>query len=207
MAKISVRHALLPEELDFCRRHVALNEQNPKEAYRRSFLVRGSGTIVGPASEHGWCDKDSEGGPLGEPLTAGEINKRVKKLLAQAHVQSYIEELKRSGGELARQNLLDTVLFGDPNAQARARDTILQEEDKLGFRDAVAQWATIMCAIGTEVRIPLPDGTEAAVPLARLMPEEIDFRAPEAVRKKTAASLRAFADVIEQGGPDLKLEE
>jgi len=205
--RISVRHALLPEELDFCRRYVAFGGNDPEEAYRRSHLVRGSGSIRGPASEAGWCDRGEDGLPFGEPLTTSEVKKRVKALLKKRHINDFIHELEQSGSEHARQNLVDAVVFGDPASQAKARDQILAQEDKLGFRDAVEQWAHIMCSIGTEVVVPLPNGTEASVPLARLMPEEIDCKAPEEARKKTAKALREFADVLEEGGPKLKFEE
>lgn len=130
MAKISPRHALTDDEIDFCRRYKA--GLSAAEAFRRAFYTDDS------------------------PPPPKTIAKQAAALLKREHIQSYLEEIEGSTSDHARGVLAEQVLFGDPNAARRAAEEVLKQEDKVGFRDAVERWADIMREVGAEIEVPLP---------------------------------------------------
>ena len=139
--RILARHALTIEELDFCK-HVAAG-LNYTEAYRRSHFKD---------PETGRYRKGNPDIP--EPKTA---NREAKQLLDQEHIQAHLEELKNTAGEHARLVLEDQAKFGVDSSARSAAEKILAAEDKMGFRDAVSQWASIIAEIGADIVVPLPD--------------------------------------------------
>lgn len=179
--QISVRHALDPDELEFCRIYAAFGYQNHTEAYRRAFFPK-IRDETGKRVEHP------------EMPTAKNVNAAARRLLDTAHIQAYLEELRTSTGEIARDVLRDHAQFGDDQASARAAIKILEQEDKLGARDATLQWAELMCAIGTEVVVPLPGGSEVSVPFSTMLPQYADAMPPADVLTKTIRALEAYRD-------------
>jgi hypothetical protein len=179
--EVSARHALTNDEVRFCRMFMAFGEKNMTEAYARSFLV-----IEGKEAYH----RDERGKRTGLPVPRKEISREGALVLRKEHIQRYIAELKSTPSEAARDTLSDHVRFGDPTDALRAANRILDDEDKLGFRDAAEKWAEIMCEVGAEVVVPLPGkvkgsvycphcfaqhdvelAIEATVPMAKMFPK------------------------------------
>jgi len=189
--RISNRHALLDNELVFVRIYVAFGQENAPEAYRRAYLAYDN-------DSEQWYPKAANGNPelTKPPIDPRACYRKAKTLLDQAHVQAYIAELQESAGDLARQQLADTMLFTDDSLSMKAAERVLDDEDKLGFRDAVEQWAEIMCAVGAEVVVPVPGGGETVFALRELFPSYKDAAPPIAVIQKTIESLNDFADAL-----------
>lgn len=132
---LRARHALNLEELAFCRVYSALGETNAAEAYRRSFLAEV------PEDEH---------------PPAKEISRRAKQLAERDHIRRYLDELNLSASEHARTTLEEQAKLGVGREAASAAAKILDQEDKLGLRDATLQWAAILVEAGADVVVPLP---------------------------------------------------
>ena len=185
-SKISARHALTEQELDFCKRYEAMGRKNHTEAYRRAFWPR---------------YKDSDGRwvlPEHQDLPPPkEVSRRATRLLDQDYILAYLEELRQTAGDRARDVLSEQVQFevGRPAAQAAAQ--ILQQEDKLGFRDAVEKYAEIMSAIGAEVVVPAPGGGEVSFPLREMYPRFSESLPPADVLLKTENALREYREKVE----------
>lgn len=168
--RVSARYALTTDEREFCRRHLAFGEAQRQESYRRTFLIQHEGK---------WYDRDSHGGPnLDKRRMGDEITKLVDSLLGREHIQAYIEELKKPASEHARDALADDVRFGKGREKLSAATKILEQEDKLGQRDAVELWGQIMSEIGAEIVVPLPTTChacgarqEVAVEMAEMFPQ------------------------------------
>jgi hypothetical protein len=182
--RISPRHALTAEEFDFIKKYLAFGKKNGPEAYRRAFLVVG-------ADGH-WYARGPKDEPAGDPLTAGEIGKKAAALLAKDYIADFLDELDRPTGDHARDVLAEEVMFGDDRSRIKAVERVLDDEDKLGFRDAVDQWAERMCAIGTEVVIPLPGGGEVSFPLREMFPRFAEALPPRETLEKTMKSLDQY---------------
>jgi hypothetical protein len=185
MPKISSKHALTRQELIFCKIYVAFGFTNHSDAYRRAFMERrADGQYVAPPRTGMTADQlDAI-----EPITTKEINRRGKHLLSQDHIKAYIEEIGKPAGDHARGVLAEQAMFGAKAEALRAADKILEQEDKLGFRDAVTRFWEISCEIGAEVEVPLPhdvtgkvtcphcaEGHEVTLPLRVLVPVEEMF--------------------------------
>lgn len=151
MADVSARHALLDDEIKFVRMWLALGEKNATEAYRRAFLVQDGNQ---------WFKRGAKGERSGAPVTSRWITKEASVLLKKDHIQRYVAELKAPASDTARSTLVEQVRFGDSQEALRAANRILDDEDKLGFRDAAEMWADIMCEVGAEVVVPLPGKVE-----------------------------------------------
>lgn len=183
--RISKRHALTDKELSFVRIFSAFGETNAAEAYRRSHL--------GQDDDGNWFEL-RQNGELREdkPVNPANASKKAAALLVQPHISGYLEELKQAAGDSARQQLADAVLFTDDSTALKAAEKVLADEDKLGFRDAVEQWAEIMVAIGTEVVVPVPGGGEVVFPLGQLFPQFAASRPPAEAIEKTIRTLQAY---------------
>jgi hypothetical protein len=187
--RISNRHALIGNELMFVRIYVAFGEDNAPEAYRRAYLsYNDDDELWYPRKANG------DGDFTKTPLDPKQCYRKAKALLDADHIQSYIAELRESAGDLARQQLSDTMLFTDEKLSMQAAERVLDDEDKLGFRDAVEQWAEIMCAVGAEVVVLLPDGTESVTPLRNLIPAFKDSAPPRDVIERSILSLQDYRD-------------
>lgn len=186
---ISARHALTDQEFSFVRIYAGFGEKNAAEAYRRAFC------ILGPDGEY--YLRTEKGEAAGEPLNARAVGKRATALLNQDYIQSVLTELKRAPGEAARAVLAEQTLFSADGQALRAAQRVLADEDKLGFRDAVDQWAMVVCAIGTEVVVPLPGGGEVAFPLREMFPRYRDALPPVDVLLKTEKALRGYREKLE----------
>jgi hypothetical protein len=151
---VSARHAVNADEKRFVRMFLALGEKNQAEAYRRSFLV---------CENNQYFQRDSKGLRTGAPLPPRNVGKLASMLLKKDHIKAYIAELKTPASDAARDTLTDQVRFGDSQEALRAANRILDDEDKLGFRDACEKWAEIMCEVGAEVVVPIPGNVEADV--------------------------------------------
>jgi hypothetical protein len=151
---VSARHAVNEDEKRFVRMYLALGGKNQAEAYRRSFLVLEDGKAF---------RRDSRGNRTGPPLDNRNIAKFASALLKKDHIKAYVAELRAPASEAARETLTDQVRFGDSQEALRAANRILDDEDKLGFRDAAEKWADIMCEVGAEVVVPLPGTVEGDV--------------------------------------------
>jgi hypothetical protein len=194
MARISVRHALTEKEFDFCRIYAAFGEKNASEAYRRSHCVQ-----VGEM----WYEKDSKGEPIGVwndegklgsgHLDAKAVSKQATLLLKRDHIASFMEEIRNPTGDHARGALSDQVLFaGDDGQRLKAAQRVLDDEDKLGFRDAADAWAERMCAIGAEIVVPVPGGGEVVFHGKEMFPRYAEALPPRDVLVKTMKSLDAY---------------
>jgi hypothetical protein len=184
--RISNRHALLDSELAFVRIYTAFGETNAPEAYRRAYLAEGEDEQWYPRTRTGEADMEKA------PVDNRTCYRKAQALLATDHINSYIAELKDSTGDLARQQLADTMLFTDDKLSLAAAERVLEDEDKLGFRDAVEQWAEIMCAIGAEVVVPAPGGGEVIVALRELFPHYSESMPPADVIQRTILSLQDY---------------
>lgn len=142
MSILGAKHALTSEELKFCRVYLAMGETNAAEAWRRAFP-----NLAFPKSDDG---SDAE------PLASKEVSRRANQLLKADHIQRYIAELKRPTSEHARGVLADQILTGDDQQALRAAQRALDEEDKLGFRDAVDRFWEVTAEAGAEIVVPLP---------------------------------------------------
>jgi hypothetical protein len=160
MPRISSKHALTGQELMFCKIYVAFGFTNHSDAYRRAFMVSNkSGKYVVPPRPGMTTDElDAL-----EPITTKEVNRRGKHLLSQDHIAAYIEEIGKPAGDHARGVLVEQAMFGAKGDALRAADKILEQEDKLGFRDAVTRFWEISIEIGAEVEVPLPHNVSGFV--------------------------------------------
>lgn len=168
-----VRAALTPEELKFCEVYAGFGEKNAPEAYRRSHLAKLRGAYYDPdwvVIEGGKVVGlvDSGDGPPA-PVGPKDIQRRLKTLLAQEHVQDYLKVLRRSPGDAARAELGEQVRMA-PTEQLRrsAAEKILADEDKLAFKSGVQRWAEILCEIGAEIVVPCKKHGEHAVPFSKM---------------------------------------
>jgi hypothetical protein len=190
--RISARHALSTDELMFVRIYSAFGEQNAAEAYRRAFLLEDD--------DGGWFEKTKKGVIREDkPVDPKSASTRAARLLSQDHIKGYIAELKQGAGDAARQQLADAVLFTNDATALKAAEKVLADEDKLGFRDAVERWAEIMCAIGTEVVVPVPGGGEVSFPLRDMFPTYAEALPPQDVIEKTIKTLEVFRDAGKVG--------
>jgi hypothetical protein len=189
--QVDVRHALTEREFDFCRIYAAFGEKNAAEAYRRSYCVQ-----VG----EDWVEKDSAGKAVVDAqgnhkaLDSKEVSKRASAILKLDHIAKFMEKLRDGTGEHARAALADQVLFAsDENQRLKAAQRVLDDEDKLGFRDAADAWAERMCAIGAEVVVPVPGGGEVAFHAREMFPRYAEALPPVDVLVKTMKSLDQYA--------------
>ena len=151
--RISAKHALTPEEIEFCKVFIGFGSKNHTEAYRRAFLKRRPDSTYAERWEAG-TDPDLI---LALPeVSPKDVTRRAKAVLKQDHIERYLEEILRPPGDEARSVLADQARFGSEGASRKAAEEILKQEDKLGFREAVDRWAEIMVEIGAEVEVPLP---------------------------------------------------
>ena len=185
MPQISTKHALTRQELVFCKIYVAFGFANHSDAYRRSFMERRrDGNYVAPPRRGMTPDELDKI----DPITTKEVNRRGKYLLSQDHIKSYIQEIGKPAGDHARDVLIEQAMFGDKLDARRAAEKILEQEDKLGFRDAVSRFWEISCEIGAEIEVPLPhevtgtvtcphctQGHEVTLPLRLRAPAEEMF--------------------------------
>lgn len=185
-APISTRWALTQQELDFCRIYAGFGYTNATEAYRRAFFP----DIRDPDTQQ-WREDPAKKG-----ITAKAMQGRAAQLVGQTYVKKFLEELQVSGSDRAREILLEQAQFGDPATQNRAARDILAQEDKLGFRDAVEQYANIMCAIGAEVVVPVPGGGEIVIPFKEMFPRYREAMPPVEVLEKTERSLREYREKL-----------
>jgi hypothetical protein len=184
MPRISVRHALTEREFDFCRIYAAFGEKNAAEAYRRSHCVQ---------QGEDYFEKDADGKPAGKALDAKAVSKQASLLLGRDHIKLFMEELRNPTGDHAREALSDQVLFaGDENQRLKAAQRVLDDEDKLGFRDAADAWAERMCAIGAEVVVPVPGGGETVFHAKEMFPRYAEALPPADVLVKTMKSLDQY---------------
>lgn len=184
MARVSVRYALTDREFTFCRVYAAFGEKNAAEAYRRSHCVQ---------QGEDYFEKDDSGKPCGPKLNPKAVSKQASLLLGRDHIVAFIEELRNPTGDHARDALSDQVLFADDDGQRlKAAQRVLDDEDKLGFRDAADAWAERMCAIGAEVVVPIPGGGEVAFHAREMFPRFAEALPPRDVIVKTMKSLDAY---------------
>lgn len=184
MAHVSVRHALTTAEFDFCRVFCAFGETNAAEAYRRSHCVQQGAS---------YYEKDDDGKPVGSALSPKQASKQASLLLGREHIKAFLEELRNPTGDHARETLADQVLFSEDEGQRlKAAQRILDDEDKLGFRDASDAWAERMSAIGVEVVVPAPGGGEVSFPLREMFPRYSAALPPPDVLVKTMKSLDQY---------------
>ena len=135
--KISARHALTEKESEFVKVYLAFGETNVAEAYRSSHLEqRLDGQYVEPPRERMSLDDLN----LLKVIPPRECTRLGKQLLAQQYIQDYIAEIKRPPGDTARTVIAEQALFADEAAARSAATKILEQEDKLGFKDAVERW-------------------------------------------------------------------
>jgi hypothetical protein len=187
--KVSPRHALSPEEFDFVKIYCAFGETNAAEAYRRAFCLQIGGYTF---EKNPGTGKALSEDPT-DALSPATCSKRATALLKQAHVAEFILELKRNVGDHARDVLADQVLFSsDEGVRAKAAARVLDDEDKLGFREASELHAEILSAIGTEVVVPLPNGKEVTFPAREMFPSFSDALPPPDVLWKTMQSLDQY---------------
>ena len=169
---IPKKYACSDEEKKFVHSHLA--GLNMTEAWRRAFPD----------------DIDEWEGKKGKKMLNKEMSRRARYLLDQDYIQGYIAELEGSApGDLARATLTELAsLKGD----RQAAEKILEQEDKLNFQTGQERWAEIMCAIGTEVVVPLPGGGEVVFPLGSIFPQFADSQPPPDAVEKTIKSLDQF---------------
>lgn len=197
MSEIRAHHALTEQEAIFCKVYVAFGSKNQAEAYRRGFLVR---TRQDRKGKQRWIyverpDRASYSHDDLKDLkeiNSKEVSRRAQLLLEQEHIQQGIKEIKGDAGDTARQVLEEQAKFGDGRDARAAAEKILDLEDKMGFRDASERWAEIMCAIGTEVVVPLPGGGEVSFPLREMFPRYEEALPPAEVLQKTEKCLHDY---------------
>lgn len=184
MSSISARHALTDQEMEFCKIYAGFGYTSHTDAYRRSFFPP---------------RKNNDGYLQAHPdlPSPKEANRLAKLLLDKPHIQAFLEELKAPAGDRARDVLTEQAHFGSDQIARQAAVKILEDEDRLGFRDAVEQWTTLMCAIGTEVVVPLPGGGEVAFPLREMFPRFEDPLPPADALLKTEKALAAYRKKLE----------
>lgn len=165
---ISKKYACTEDEKRFCLAFLA--GLNMTEAFRR---------FMTPVIEE-WEGKH------GRKMDNKEMTRRAKYLLERHHIQGYIDELTNADpAAIARMTLVELAAFGD----RAASEKILEQEEKLSFQTGQERWAAIMCAIGTEVVVPLPGGGEVAFPLGSMFPQFADATPPAEAIEKTIKSL------------------
>jgi len=152
------------------------------EAYRRAFagdLQREAEKLAEKAERQleDWRDFL----PTNKALSA-----RARTVLESEWVVMFMDEQEKEPGEVAREVLVEKAQF---EGDRRAAEIIIDQEDKLGFRDAQEKWAEIMCAIGAEVVVPLPGGEEVVVPLKSMFPKYEDALPPPEVIEKSIKAL------------------
>lgn len=179
---LSKRHACTEEELEFCHAYVA--GLKATESYRR--FMR--------AEIEKWEGKHNKAMPN------KEMARRAYYLLSQDHIKGYLKELEgQAPGDLARATLTELASLKQDRAAA---EKILEQEEKIGFKTGQERWAAIMCAIGTEVVVPLPGGGEIAFPLGSMFPQFQDASPPAEAVEKTIKSLDQWLWVKNHPDPE-----
>lgn len=178
---ISARHAMTQQEFVFCKIHVAMRQKNKSAAYRRAFWPQVKDKDTGQ-----WIDDPRM--PSDKAIEAASA-----ALLRKEYIQTYIEELGADPADRARQIIYEQAqLAPDDKDAQKAAERILEMEDKLGFKDDAERWAEIMCAIGAEVVVPLPNGGETIFPLGSMFPQYKESLPPDDAILKTIKSLEAM---------------
>ena len=194
MSLVSAKYALAASERKFILAH--LGGLNATEAYRRAFKEDLADKATAKSKKAAGASWDAGVTPV-TPIPNKEISRLAKNLLEQDHIQGFVKELEGEGGDHARRLLIEqAALKGD----VRAGLAILDQEDKLGFRDAQELWAEVMCSIGCEVVVPLPGGGEVAFVLKEMFPKFAEALPPNDVLVKTMQSLDQYMWV--QNHPD-----
>jgi hypothetical protein len=177
--KISAKHALTKEELDFCKKYLA--GLPAATAYRRAFFP-----------------KLDDGDP--ELPDSKKRSQRAHDLLKQDYIKRYLTEVgEAAAGDNARTLLAERALFDDDRMAA---EKILEQEDKLGMQDAFERWAEVMCAIGTEVVVPVPGGGEVVFPLREMFPRFAEALPPVDAIEKTIRTLEDYRAKLVSPGDD-----
>lgn len=155
---VSIASMLTEEERKLCHFYVALDGQQPSEIWRRAHND--------------------------DTISAKECARLLNGALKRPMIAAYIAELRQPDNDAARAAMAQEVKTGGRGA-LRAAEKILEDEDKLGFRDAVVEWARIMCEVGAEIEVPLPTTCQSCgaaqritVPMADLFPRISDAQAP-----------------------------
>lgn len=194
---ISARHSLTEGEFRFCKVYAGFGYSDAPEAYRRAFCVENPIDLK-------WyfpADADRTFPDVDRPIDGKLAYNRANALLELPHIKGFLDELKQNTGEHARQALGNAVLFGDAGASLKAAGQVLDDEDRLGFRDAVEKWAEILCEIGCEVVVPLPNGAEAVCELRSMFPAYREAMPPADAIRKTIQSLEAYEKKLLEGVP------
>jgi hypothetical protein len=177
--KVSAKYALTPEELDFCLKFKA--GLPAATAYRRAFYA------------------DLKDGDPELPDSKAR-SARSQTLLREDYIQRYLAEIEGvTAGDSARAMLADAAQFEGDRVAAQK---ILEQEDKLFLQDAYERWVEIMCAIGTEVVVPIPGGGEAVVPMREMFPRYAEALPPPAVIEKTMKTLDQYLWKVEHPKPE-----
>jgi hypothetical protein len=182
--KISPRHALTDAEFAFIRIYAAFGKKNAPEAWRRAFCVLGA--------DGEFYLKGPNGEPTGDPLSSKTQGARANTLLGQDYIQGFLDELERGVGDQARDALAEEVAFGSEQARLKAVQRVLDDEDKLGFRNAVDAYFERACAIGAEVVVPLPGPGAVVMDLRQMFPTFAEALPPPDVLVKTMKSLDQY---------------
>jgi len=185
---ISSRHALDESEFSFCKKVLA--KLPAASAYRRVYYFEAPDGLT-YESKDAYFKGMVDGVTVAKPVTSKEVSRRATALLSQDHIQSYIAELQNPAVDLARGTLLEQAVL---EGNRQAAETILADDDKLGRMDAYEHWLMVMCAVNTEVVVPLPGGGEVAFPLKQMFPKYEDAMPPRDVVVKTIKSLEAYLE-------------
>ena len=172
-SRISARYALTEKEFECVRMFAGFGFRSRPESWKRTF-----------------GERDPESGKV---YSTKDIQKRADSFFVQSHIVAYIDELRGTSSDHARQVLEDQVLFGATEALRRqAAETVLSNQDKLGIQDAAEKFWEVTAAIGAEVVVPIPGRGEVVAPVSGMFPQFKDALPPPDVIVKTMKSLDQY---------------
>ncbi len=166
MSRLSAKHALTPQEVEFCKYYAASGIERIDLCYQRAFLILRPGD-----PSHGisrcWVEPNV---PM-QSLTAAqrievlnalpEVTKmqivgRAREKLKDPMIQRYLEELTQSPITVAEQVLLEQAQLGDEKDARGAAVKILELDQRSNRRDDIFFLAQVLDEAGFEVVVELP---------------------------------------------------
>lgn len=192
MPKLRSKRALTPADKKFAEICAALEEPpgkgEVKAAFERCFPERVQEIKLTLANK--------------KTRLGSRISTEASQKLRSPLIQAYVLELRGMDAETAKRVLLEDAILND---NAKSAEKVIEQEDRLKFRDAVEAWAELLCAVGTEVVVPLGEN-EVSFPLSEMFPKFRGATPPPDAIRKTMRSLDEHLYKSEHPD-DLRLEQ
>ena len=166
MPKLSSRHALTAQEIEFCKAFSAGGESRLDLHYTRAFLILRPGNRD-EGIERGYVEPTIplDGLTVAQRFEAlnrlplvevAEIKARARAKLRDPLIKKFLKELEQSPTMVAEQALFEQALLGDEKDARGASTKILELDQRANRRDDIYFLADVLDQAGFEVVVDLP---------------------------------------------------